>query len=896
MNVFHKVTLASLKKNRTRTIVTIIGVILSTAMICGVSTLTSSVLNYLLQTAIYSDGDWHGSEKNTGYETYKIISHSDKVDTASYVQQLGYAAVEDCQNDYKPYIYVLGAGNEVQNTLPIHITEGSYPTNTSEILLPNHLYSNGGVEYEIGDTLTLELGERTIDGKVLTQENALEAYEKENEVISKEKLEISESRTYTVVGFYKRPGFENYSAPGYTAITLADETSSDYLYDVYFKMKKPEEIYNFKHEHGLSGEVNRDVLMCMGVNGDSAWGIIVSSLQLIVIGLIMFGSITVIYNAFSISVSERTKQFGMLASVGATKKQLRGMVMFEAFLVSVVGIPLGILAGVGGIGVTLMFVGEKFKSFGYPIGMELCVSIEAILVAVIFSALTVLISAWIPSKRATKITAIEAIRQNKDIYTNGKKVKTSKLMYQLFGFSGMIAGRYFKRSKQKYRTTVVSLFMSIVLFISASAFTDYLLESVMYGYKANDYDLEVVYYQEESEDISKSEMLELIKAEEFVTEATYTQKFHLDCEIDKSYLNERFSNHIDEYTVKVTESGTDKANMYVDIEFVNDESFRELLKRYGLDEETYMNPEQPLAVAVDGMTNYNYVENKFVKTDLLKSDDTEFTVFVGKQIEGYWCEGSSVDDNGNKVVRYVNDMVSDDVLELSYEEGYDKHTLRAGKRIYECPYFISSSEMLCFLYPESAKHAVLQTTGENDEQVHDYFIKSDDHKASYNALEEMFGEKNIVADLYNRAEQIEDDRNYITIIKVFSYGFSILISLIAAANVFNTISTNISLRRREFAMLKSVGMSEKGFTKMMNYECLLYGVRALLYGLPVSGVITYLIYCALAEGFVTTFRLPWGAIIIAVISVFIVVFATMMYSMSKIKKENVIDALRNENA
>ena len=149
--------------------------------------------------------------------------------------------------------------------------------------------------------------------------------------------------------------------------------------------------------------------------------------------------------------------------------------------------------------------------------------------------------------------------------------------------------------------------------------------------------------------------------------------------------------------------------------------------------------------------------------------------------------------------------------------------------------------------------------------------------------------------LYDVAEQEESERNIVTIIRVFSYGFIVLISLIAAANVFNTISTNISLRRREFAMLKSVGMTQKGFNKMMNFECLLYGSRALLYGLPVSCGVTYLIYLAVMEGMETKFHLPWTAIGIATLSVFLVVFVTMMYSMSKIKKDNPIDALKNEN-
>lgn len=149
--------------------------------------------------------------------------------------------------------------------------------------------------------------------------------------------------------------------------------------------------------------------------------------------------------------------------------------------------------------------------------------------------------------------------------------------------------------------------------------------------------------------------------------------------------------------------------------------------------------------------------------------------------------------------------------------------------------------------------------------------------------------------LINYAASVESSRAMITVINIFSYGFIILISLIAAANVFNTISTNINLRRREFAMLKSIGMTPKAFTKMMDFECLLYGFKGLLYGLPVSFLMTWMIYRAIGQGLEIAFFIPWYSIAIAVGSVFLVVFVTMLYSMRKIRRENTIDTLKNEN-
>jgi putative ABC transport system permease protein len=177
-----------------------------------------------------------------------------------------------------------------------------------------------------------------------------------------------------------------------------------------------------------------------------------------------------------------------------------------------------------------------------------------------------------------------------------------------------------------------------------------------------------------------------------------------------------------------------------------------------------------------------------------------------------------------------------------------------------------------------------------------YSINSSDIKGGYDKLTTLFKNEGLPKNAFiNYAEGVESNRSVIIIIKVFAYGFIILISLIAAANVFNTITTNINLRRRDFAMLKSVGMTDKGMRKMLNFECILYGTKALIFGLPVSAGVTYLIYCSIRQGLDTDFFIPWKAVGIAVLSVFIVVFTTMMFSMSKIKKDNPIDALKNEN-
>ena len=897
MNIFNKVTLQSLKKNKTRTIVTIIGIILSAAMICAVTTFASSIYNYALDNAIYVNGDWHGCAEDIDSKTYEKVKNDDKIKNYVYAQQLGYSKIEDCTNENKPYIFVLGASEGFEEMMPIHITSGKYPTSTSEIIIPEHLYDNGGIELKIGDTLRLALGKRMLDGYEMSQNNPFYIYDENNEAVpSGETLTVEETRSYTVVGFYERPSFENYTAPGYTAITIADKNIGEqYSYNVWFKMNKIKDVYSFIEDNKLPGKTNSLVLRYSGISRYTGFNSMVLSLSIIVIGLIMLGSISLIYNAFSISVAERTKQFGLLSSVGATKKQLRQMVVSEALMVSAVGIPLGVLAGVGGIGITLFFVGNKFENLiGYPIPLRLSVSGLSLVIAVVIALLTVLISAVVPSKRATKVSAIEAIRQNKDINTKIKKVRTSKLTYKLFGLPGMLANKYYKRSRKKYRATVLSLFMSVVLFVSASAFTGALTNSVTDSFGNVDYDILIHGYENEFGKETADDLLYELKSDKGVNQVAYTQgsSYFVTVspnEVSKDYLK---------YYAASEELSIDEiknVGVYTNFKFVDDNAYRELLKKYKLNENEYFNASQPKAIAVDGRVIFDSVLGKYTSYKVLNSENTAMSFVVEKVFDGYYLGEQRVDENGNEIYVYKNQENPEETMKLTREEALEEKTVELGKIIYDAPFFLDVNSRLTMIYPMSLRDNVLSVETFFN-HGYSYYITTDTHVETMSAIDKTLSDLSLEGlSTQDIAAQEEENRNIVIIVQVFAYGFIILISLIAAANVFNTISTNIALRRREFAMLKLVGMTAKGFNRMMNFECILYGTRSLLFGLPVSVGISYLIHLAVSEGYQKDFALPWVAIGIAVLSVFLVVFVTMMYSMSKVKKDNPIDALKNEN-
>ena len=907
MNVFSKVTLESLKKNRTRTVVTIIGIMLSAAMICASTTFVSSMQNFVLRCEIYSGGDWHGAVYDAAYKDYEDIRDSGKVSSAVYAQVLGYAKIGSA-NERKPYLYVLGgdAASGYFETMPVHLLLGTLPKDSTEIILPEHLTSNGKVNYTLGDTVTLDVGDRTLDGRRLGQDTPVYTYDSETqvEIMSGERLENTEPRTYTVVGIYERPTFEDYSAPGYTALTAADTNSADSSpVHCYFKLHKPAGVYDFMKEMGYTQEYryayNTKVLLYSGTAPFDSFLTAFYSLAAIIIALIVFGSVSLIYNAFSISVSERTKQFGLLSSVGATKKQLRRMVLFEALTVSAVGIPLGILVGIGGIGITLLLIGDKFSSIvRADIPMRLCVSWQAVVIAAVIALVTVLISAWIPSKRATRVSAVEAIRQSMDIKVSGRPVRTSKLAYKLFGLPGVLAGKHYKRNRKKYRTTVVSLFMSIVLFVSAAAFTDYMMESAEGGLASDQFDLIYAAESDASAAMTPDALLELLFSEQNVTGGTYTKKQLLQGDISREYVTAMYADRFADFGMEREDATPKDLSISGYLYFVADAEFNKLLERYNLKEADYYNRDKPLGIALDRNIELDRRLEKYVTLDTLKGDGCVIEGLYYVEIDGYYRKDSRIDENGNKVVLYQNRDNENDIIELPYEESFAKYTLRSEKTIEEAPFFVSRSTPVAInmIYPYSMLESVVPEAALNQFRNTEYFLTSSDHTASFENLATVLTENGLSSrQLFDYAANAETNRNVVTIIRVFAYGFIVLISLIAAANVFNTISTNISLRRREFAMLKSVGMTQKGFRRMMNCECLLYGSKALLLGLPVSCGITYLIYRAVTTAYETSFHLPWAAIGIAVLSVFLVVFATMMYSMSKVKKDNPIDALKNEN-
>lgn len=905
MNIFTRVTLRNLGKNRIRTIVTIVGILLSAAMFTAVTTSLVSLQDYLIRCAQYTSGDYHGRFDEMPAGEMAELSGDSLVEKSFFAQNLGYAVKED--DWYAPYFYVLGCDEAFFENMPVRLTAGRLPENGSEIVLREGERRGEDDYYHVGDTLTLELGERMWEGEILHQSNP---YCYGDEFSEGETIWVRETRTYTVVGLMDRPNFEDYSSCGSVAVTAWDDSCTTDTVMGCFRLTDPRDTYDFVQGNPIDGQrhyfpenssaiTNSDLLLYEGTSFYSSFYRFLYSMGAILITLIVFGSVSLIYNAFSISVSERTRQFGLLSSVGATRPQIRRMVMTEAMLLGFCGIALGIGAGLLGMGITFHFIGGKFYAL---VGVEgirltLIVSPWALGIAAAVAFLTVLISAWVPARRAMRVAPMEAIRQSGDVSIRRRQVKTGKVTYRIFGLEGMLAKKHFRRNRRRYRATVVSLFMSVVLFISASSFCTYLTDAVRGNFEHYDYDIQYGIFTDATDDqgnpLDARAVFDTFSQAGSVTRSARvvvsqgTDGILLPPDVLTDEALEILGGPEPAASVEpASAGGVEEANegedfwgTNVTIFGVDEATYRSYLREQGLPEQEFLDADSPKAVVLALDQHFNRATERTERLPLLRSDTSELTLSLLDQdlYEAYMAEA---------------DQENMDWADMQETCGVEV-TIPVGAVVEELPFGLNRSEYygVYIVLPEDYVREKM-----NSPYGCDLYFKTTNHKTAMTELEGLARQAGIPADgLYDVYAINENDQNFVLIIKVFAYGFISLISLIAVANVFNTVSTNLLLRRREMAMLRSVGMTRKGFRRMLSYECVLYGAKALLWGLPAAFAVTFFIYRSTGVVYQTSFYLPWGAVAVAVGAVFVVVIASMVYAWSKLRKDNTIDALRSEN-
>lgn len=894
MKILNKLTVKNLKLNKSRTIVTIIGIMLSCALIMVVAGMAASAQQTMVNLQINDTGNYDLFVKGANKKIIDNAQANRNVKDIYIKQNLGCAYLPQAKFDTKPYINVV-AFNEKSFTDCFNVTlkEGRLPENENELVLSQSVIENSKADYKLGDTVALDLGKRVY---VSGDEIPLDDTDYFNDTNGTEKLVDTHKKTYTVVGVFNKVSSSYFAADSFSAsssvFTLAEENADindlfisftsdgekDYITtsgeilnltgDDFESLKNDFEVYL---ENGDFDEasINKDLLRYKGFALSDEYMRMLLSLAVIIIVIIAISSIFVIRNSFAISITEKTKLYGMLASIGATSKQIRHNVLFEGFVLGIIGIPAGILLGVGVIALLVVILNALLENMLNGISFVYAVPWLVAVISAVMSAVIILFSTLSSAFRASRIAPITAIRGNNDIKINKNKrksYKAPKFIKKLFGVGGEIAYKNLKRSKKKYRTTVISIIVTVAMFISISTFIEYGMKITGDHFKNMPYNITV----HANDKLSYDEYENIYK------------RIIADSDINSSIKTcENYYGNIVGLTDYYTEEAKAAELQGGDLAYVfgvDNKSFKEYVTALGY--------------------NYDDVKDKALITNDFKYYNSDNILIKGKEFDLPMNTVVKLYPNGNP------SYTEDDIKEIQKTDPDFVYNPDDYKSVDLVIYDTINKEV-----PGSIVSGIMSTLNEGSVLVsEDYFKKlfAEDNEYTSRVIVIDSAEpaqtveyiKNLGIDgldIYNLNDQKEMMNAVVLIIAIFAYGFIIVISLIGITNVFNTINTNMRLRSKEFAMLKSIGMTKKEFNRMIRLESLFYGLKSLLIGVPLGLLGGYAIFKATGNTIMLDYSFPTMAVLISIVFVFFVVWLIMKISISKVNKQNIIETIRNDN-
>lgn len=880
MKLLNKLTLKNLRLNKVRTIVTIVGIMLSAALITVVSGMALSGR----QTMIDGQKTWSGNYDVALdiIDTAKIdeIRQNRNVENAYYKERLGFSKATVADNAEYGYAVTAISENAFDGCFKLKLEKGSFPTNSNEAVVTGAFKNTDGKDVKVGDKITLELGVlKGTDGKVLGESELLDLSPKR---FKESKITDKKQKTYTITGIIENPNTRELNPSScFEIYTVSDEESPveairtkhmNKLYIAYTPqsegnyLQNTADILGFKADDmsnvisdeispedqqtsGINGySFNTTLLAMKGYGGSDGTNVMIFSLAVIIIIIVMLASVFVIRNSFAISITEKTSMYGMLASVGATKRQIRRNVLFEGFILGLIGIPLGILLGLGVNAILIAILNSVLGDMLSGATFVFVTPTIPIICAIVLSAVTIFLSSFFIALRASRIPPLVAIRGNKDIKVkNNKPYRTSKLTKKLFGVGGEIASKSLKRSRKKYRTTVISIVVSVAMFIAVSAFMDYGMTFTEHYYGNADYS-----YMVTGIDANQAETIEKMpEIENYLTVGLQYGYVSADVPVNECGENFLYDNA----------DGTKSFGAEF-LEFEHD-TFVQICKELKLD---YSKVKGGVLVYSE-VTPYN-MENMEGTGEPMKlfgkTAPTKFTVHGN-------------DDNGNELIagKLKVSSVFDEIPKSADSVIGEGTILGQGLIIGEQG----------VISPQLGEHECYITL----------YANTSDHASLTNRIESMEGADDSIY-IYDYEETVRQFNAVMLIVGIFVYGFIGVISLIGLTNIFNTISTNMQLRSKEFASLKSIGMTKKEFNRMIRLESLMYGIKSLIIGIPLGVLGVFAIFSAFSKGSVPiSFVFPWKAILISIAVVFVAVWLIMKYSISKVNKQNIIETIRNDN-
>lgn len=954
MSIMSRFTLRSLKGNMFRTVVSIIGIALACALLTAVCTSVVTFQNLLEQRTIADEGSWQVQVENVTPDQLQQLANSSRLNNAQTVTELGAIKLGDKNaSQYGDFLYLKTWPEELSSqtnsssdqsspalSLPT-LVSGRAPQTSSEIVLPNYLEGaelapcglSASGKLELGSTVTLDLGTRSAvdttkptrepstivssQGTWLREANADQPY-------AEEFSPNLGTRTFTVVGFVRENtlGTNLLLSQGavYTydptalsqaatdtsdatrtsvAFSLVDTKSIDDLIDFTTMLFGEKSSDNTGLQNGNTYSLHRSLLRWQGIFDnrsiwESLWG-----LALVLSAVIVIAGVSVIYNAFAISVAERTRQFGLLASLGASRRQLRKAVLTEGLLLGCIGIPVGLLLGIIGCEIVFSINAKGLLSivggtFSQNTTIPVVISLPVLALTALASLATILISAWIPAMRASKVSAIEAIQQNRTYRISRKalrraakphKTKHQSPVEKLFGTPGYIAHRNLTRGASRHRVTVASLAVSVALIVIAGFL------AMLLTYMSNASGITEGQDGENSQDIIVSfptttfaddptRALDTIRKvytesceQDDVEGAGWSIGYYGYCAIPNTMLSSDATKYFAKYLDPSSEQPNDIHSSDISIQLVDETTWHSYINALGLDENVFCDKSHPRAVLINAYQTS--IDGKYAELEPFASTGT---------------------------VQIASPNTSDTASSQNPFEGNETSTVQPveiGALAKTLPSCVSASGIPQLILPEWAADTMSAGTlttisasfsCNNNAEVS---VKvADSLRALY---QEHHGDIANDIDIYNLADSRAQTRLIAQTMQLFIYCFAVITGLIAIANAFNTLVNSLILRKREFAVLRSVGMGPRAFRSMLAYECVSYALRGFVIGLILAALAGFGMYAVMQAAFADMDILtliPLQQIGFAALLVLFVIVISVRFALRRSQSENIVESLR----
>ncbi|WP_297182080.1 ABC transporter permease [uncultured Enorma sp.] len=958
MSIFTRFTLKSLTQNRTRTAVSIFGVALSVALITAVLTSVVSLTNMLIERTASDEGWWYAEAAGITAEDLERLQNDQEVTDLTVIADMGTISLgEDNSDIFGKYLYAKTWPHDLDASEPListpEIVAGRAPEAPGEILLPHPLQNaelapcglttaDGG-PIEVGSRITLDLGTRTVtnqeDGASVTATAIRGDYIDEATQTETYEADLGHIEG-TVVGFYRAYGYSSlYSLQGNIAYVYDDGSAVDRAITddsaatwagAIFRTANPadaeplaDEIVNV-HERTTDGAstVHSSLIRWMGVTPDTAIWNTLYQIAAILAAVVVIAGVSLVYNSFAISVAERTRQFGLLSSLGASRRQLRCTVFTEALIIGGIGIPVGLALGLIGCYVVFGILGEGIAMMAGGAEARVVLSPIALGIAALLGLITLIVSAWIPAVRASHVSALDAIRQVQDVHLSrrarrsqrraarrgerGSLVRPLGLAGRIFGIPGFIAHKNLTRASSKGRVTVAALAVSVALLITSGSIADvmsYASSTTVDTMEGRDLLLYI-----DVTGASADQSLALadgkvdgpgmqdalarfyadVQTVDGATPNGYMTSYVADALIPAGMLNDGIMGL--DGSAPLLANGSWYGSVYVN--FVDDATWNAYVEELGLDSAEFCDPAHPRAIAVNsydvnnGETYGNY--RPFKDTGSIES--LEFA-----DLSGHFVSSIEDDPAGGLRAMYYDDEGNPSYL--PYDEAVaNAQEIEVGAIAETRPVCVDSSGTLQLILPSSAiglsansgylRASMSFDTGGDAALATDVQEAVEDIAENYPELDITY---------MNAAQGKLQARLMVTTVNTFIYCFAVITGLIAVANVFNTLANALILRRREFAMLKSIGMGNRAFRRMIAYECASYALRGFVIGFVLAAFASFGLYQSMALSYSTyEFQLPWLQIGVSAAIVLVVILVSVAYALARTRAASIVEALRAE--